>query len=51
VFVVLVFRQLQIAVKFESERVGLVAKLLYAGTVVVAVFVVLYGLFGNFLVF
>ncbi len=48
VFVVLVFRQLQMAEKFESERFGLVAKLLYVGAVVVAVFVVLYGLFGNF---
>ena len=51
VFVVLVFRQLQMAGKLESERFGLVAKLLYVGAVVVAVFVVLYGLFGNFLSF
>jgi undecaprenyl-diphosphatase len=45
-FTVWVFRQLQMARKFESVRFGLVAKLLYAGAVVVAVFVVLYGLFG-----
>ena len=47
-FAVLVFRQLQMAGKLESEKFGLVAKLLYAGAVVVAVFVVLYGLFGNY---
>ena len=50
-FVILVFRQLQVAGRFESERFDLVAKLFYAGAVVVAVFVVLYGLFGNFLSF
>jgi membrane-associated phospholipid phosphatase len=49
VVVVLVFRQLQMANTLELERFGLVAKLLYVGAVVVAVFVVLYGLFGNFL--
>jgi membrane-associated phospholipid phosphatase len=48
VFVILVFRQLKLAGKFESERFGFVAKLLYAVAVVVSVFVVLYGLFGNF---
>jgi undecaprenyl-diphosphatase len=47
-FVVLVFRQLQMAGKLESERFDLAAKVLYAGAVVVAVFVVLYSLFGNF---
>jgi undecaprenyl-diphosphatase len=43
-FAVLVFRRLKIAGKLESETFGFVAKLLYAGAVVVAVFVVLLGL-------
>jgi membrane-associated phospholipid phosphatase len=45
-FVILVFRQLQLTGKLESMRFGLVAKLLYGGAVVVAVFVLLLGLFG-----
>ena len=51
VFVILVFRLLKMAGKFGSERFGFVAILLYVGAVVVAVFVVLYGLFGNSLGF
>jgi len=50
-FVILVFGQLKLAGKLESEKFGFVAKLLYVGAVVVAVFVVLYGLFGNYLGF
>ncbi|MCL4430043.1 MAG: phosphatase PAP2 family protein, partial [Chloroflexi bacterium] len=46
-FAILVFRQLQRARKFESERFSLVAKLLYVGAVVVAVLVVWFGLFGS----
>jgi membrane-associated phospholipid phosphatase len=42
-FVILVFRHLQRAGKFESERFGLVAMLLFWVAVVVAVFVVLVG--------
>lgn len=50
-FAILVFRQLKRSGKLESERFGLVAKLLYAGAVVVAFFVVLFGLLGNYLSF
>jgi undecaprenyl-diphosphatase len=46
-FVILVFRQLKLARKFESERFGLVANLLYLVAFVVAAFVVLYGLICN----
>jgi undecaprenyl-diphosphatase len=46
--VVLVFRQLQMSGKLESERFGSIAKLLYVGAFVVAVFVVLFGLLGNY---
>jgi membrane-associated phospholipid phosphatase len=51
VFAILVFRQLEMSRKFESAGFSLVAKLLYAGAVVVAVFVVLLGLFGYSLSF
>jgi len=46
-FVILVFRQLKLAGKFESDRFDLVANLLYLIAFVVAVFVVLYGLICN----
>ena len=48
-FVILVFRQLKISGKFESGRFSLFAKLLYLVAFVVAVFVILYGLFGSYL--
>ena len=48
-FAILVFRQLQKAGKFESERFRFIAKLLFVGAVVVSVFVVFLGLFGSFL--
>jgi undecaprenyl-diphosphatase len=41
---VLVFRQMQVAGRLKSERFSLVANMLYAGAVVVGVFVVFYGL-------
>jgi membrane-associated phospholipid phosphatase len=50
-FVILVFRQLKLAGKLESERFGLVANLLYLIAFVVAIFVVLYGLICNSLRF
>jgi membrane-associated phospholipid phosphatase len=50
-FVILVFRQLKRAGKFESDRFDLVANLLYLIAFVVAVFVVLYGLICNSLSF
>ena len=50
-FAVLVFRQLEAAGKFQSDRFSLIAKLLFVAAVVVSVFVVLLGLFGNSLVF
>ena len=46
-FVVLVFRQLRRAGKFESEKFGLIANLLFVVAVVISVFVVLNGVFGN----
>ncbi len=46
-FVILMFHHFKVASKFESERFGLVIKLLYSVAVVVGVFVVLYGLFGT----
>jgi undecaprenyl-diphosphatase len=49
--VILVFRQLQVSVKVDSERFGVVANGLYVLAVVVAVFVVLFSLFGNFIGF
>ena len=48
-FVILVFRQLERAGKFESDRFNVIAKWLYVTAVLVAVFVVLLGLLGNFL--
>jgi membrane-associated phospholipid phosphatase len=48
-FAVLVFRRLQLAGKFESEKFGLVANWLYLGAVVVSVFVVLLNVFGSLL--
>ena len=50
-FVILVFRQLKLAGKFESDMFDLVANLLYLIAFVVAVFVVLYGLICNSLSF
>jgi undecaprenyl-diphosphatase len=50
-FVILVFRQLKLAGKFESERLGLIANLLYLVAFVIAVFVALYGLICNSLSF
>jgi membrane-associated phospholipid phosphatase len=50
-FVILVFRQLKLAGKLESDRFDLVANLLYLIAFVVAVFVVLYGLSCNSLRF
>lgn len=50
-FVILVFRQLKLAGKFESDRFDLIANLLYLIAFVVAVFVVLYGLICNSLSF
>ena len=49
--VILVFRQLQVSGMVESERFGLVANWLYVLAIVVAVFVVLFSMFGNFLGF
>jgi membrane-associated phospholipid phosphatase len=46
--IVFVFRQLKAAGRFESERFGLVANLFFVAAVVVSVFVVLFGVFGNF---
>lgn len=48
-FAILVFRQLQKAGKFESERFRFIAKLLFVGAVVVSVFVVFLVLFGGYL--
>ncbi|MGE5533609.1 MAG: phosphatase PAP2 family protein [Bacillota bacterium] len=50
-FAVCVFRQLLVAGRLGSKRFSLVAMLLYVGAVVVAVFVVLHGLFGASLSF
>jgi hypothetical protein len=50
-FVILVFRQLKLAGKFESERLGLIVNLLYLVAFVIAVFVALYGLICNSLSF
>ena len=49
--VILVFRYLQSAGRFEGERFGLVADWVYVGAVVVSVFVVLLSMFGNFVFF
>jgi undecaprenyl-diphosphatase len=46
-FVILLFRQVQMSGKVESERFGVVANWLYVVSVVVAVFVVLFSMFGN----
>ncbi len=48
-FVILVFRQLKMSGRLDSKRFGLVANLLFLAAFVVAVFVILFGLFGNFL--
>ncbi len=50
-FVVLVFRQLRMGGKVESERFSVVANWLYVVAVVVAVFVVLFSMFGDFIGF
>jgi membrane-associated phospholipid phosphatase len=50
-FVVFVFRQLRMGGKVESERFSVVANLLYVVAVVVAVFVVLFSMFGDFIGF
>ena len=50
-FVILVFRQLQLSGKVESESFGVAANWLYGVAVVVSVFVVLFSVFGNFLGF
>lgn len=50
-FIILVFQQLRASGRLKPERFGLVSKLLFAVAFVVAVFVVLIGLFGNFLSF
>jgi undecaprenyl-diphosphatase len=50
-FIILVFRQLQVSGKGESERFVVVANWLYVVSVVVVVFVVLFSMFGNFLGF
>ena len=50
-FVILVFRQLQLSGKVESESFGVAANWLYGVAVVVSVFVVLFSMFGNFLGF
>ncbi len=47
-FVILVFRQLQLSGKVESESFGVVANWLYVVAVVVSVFVVLFSMLGNF---
>lgn len=46
---VLVFRRLEMAGKFGSERFGKVANLLFVGAVVVSVFLIVLGLVGNVL--
>jgi membrane-associated phospholipid phosphatase len=48
-FALFVFRQLEASGKFQSVRFNFVAKWLYVVAVVVAVFAVLFGLFGGFL--
>ena len=50
-FVILVFRQLQLRGKVESDSFGVAANWLYGVAVVVSVFVVLFSMFGNFLGF
>ena len=50
-FVILVFRQLQLSGKVESDSFGVAANWLYGVAVVVSVFVVLFSMFGNFLGF
>jgi membrane-associated phospholipid phosphatase len=50
-FAVLLFRQLQVSGWLESEPFGLVANWLYVTAVVVSVFVVLFSVCGNFLLF
>jgi undecaprenyl-diphosphatase len=47
-FVVLVFRQFRMGRKVESERFSVVANWLYVVAVIVAVFVVLFSMFGDF---
>jgi membrane-associated phospholipid phosphatase len=47
-FVILVFRQLQLSGKVDSESFGEAANWLYGVAVVVSVFVVLFSMFGNF---
>ena len=49
--VILMFRQVQMSGKVESERFGVVANWLYIVAVVVAVCVVLFSMFGNLLGF
>ncbi len=46
-FVILLFRQVQMTGKVESESFGVVANWLYVVAVLVAVFVVLFSMFGN----
>ncbi len=50
-FIILVFQQLRVSGRLKPGRFGLVSKLLLAVAFIVAVFVVLIGLFGNFLCF
>ena len=50
-FVILVFGRLKMYGRFESERFGFVANLLFVGAVVVSVFIVVVELFGNSLLF
>ena len=47
-FVVWVFRQVQLSGKINSKRFGVVANWLYVLAVVVSVFVVLFSMLGNF---
>jgi membrane-associated phospholipid phosphatase len=50
-FIILVFQQLRNSGNLEPGRFGLVSKLVFTAACVVAVFLVLYGVFGNFLSF
>ena len=50
-FIILVFQQLRASGRLKPGRFGLISKLLFAVSFIVAIFVVLIGLFGNFLSF
>lgn len=50
-FVIFIFVQLKMSEEFKSERFGLISKVVFLVAFVVAVFVFLFSVFGNFLGF